>query len=288
MVVPFGPELCAHLPLGPEVPRDPSVAMSMLYLSQVMACADKVASVRRWAHDADGDVQRHAMLSLSELGSPTDRDWLVSRAASPDAKARFQAAYALYEFGDPATTPALRKLLADPDEEVRMEAISGIFHLIDAAGAKALVARRRDPKASKAEVERIDAMLDKIADGADLAPLKAGDERAWASVISAYWRKRDGYFALQPGDRALSRPDLLRALEQWDRSGRLGADDWTSFIESRHVLSVATPDDIPKLISVRGRLLGRHSDEALEEVQTVDRIVKVLRRRAAGATKPNE
>jgi hypothetical protein len=107
-------------------------------------------------------------------------------------------------------------------------------------------------------------------------------------VISAYWRKRDGYFALQPGDRALSRPDLLRALEQWDRSGRLGADDWTSFIESRHVLSVATPDDIPKLISVRGRLLGRHSDEALEEVQTVDRIVKVLRRRAAGATKPNE
>jgi hypothetical protein len=63
---------------------------------------------------------------------------------------------------------------------------------------------------------------------------------------------------------------------------------WTSFIESRHVLSVATPDDIPKLISVRGRLLGRHSDEALEEVQTVDRIVKVLRRRAAGATKPNE
>ena len=241
---------------------------------------------------AHGDVAKQVVVVLSHLGAPDDRDWFVSMATNDDAKTRKLAAYSLYEYGDPATTPTLRRLLGDAAVDVRLEAIAGIFHLIDEEGGRALIARRLDAAVSREERDKIDAMLALFAKDAAVepAPLAAGAPGAWASAIRSYWKKRDGLFSPRPGDRTLDRPELLRALEHWEREWRLSfeAEDWTAWIEQRQVLSAAVPDDLPRLVAVRSAILHRHSDEALEEVQMVDRMIAVLRRRAAGAAKPNE
>jgi hypothetical protein len=257
-----------------------------------MACPDTTPTIRKWAHEATGEVRKQAIVALSRLGAPEDREWLATLTTSPDAKTRHLGAYALYEHGDPGSAPALRRLLTDPDADVRVEAIAGTFHLIDAEGAKALLARRRAPNATKAEVEKIDEMLGTIAgdSGEDVAALKAGAPRAWTAALTKYWKQRDAYFALKPGDRALNPGELQRVLDHWEKQGRFATEesDWTAWIDMRHVLSAATPADLPRLVAVRGSMLHRHSDEGLEEVGIVDRAIQVLRRRQAGAVKPNE
>ncbi len=292
MFDPFGPALCEHLPLGPETVRDPAVAASVLYLGYTLACASALPSIRAWARRAQGELRKEATVAVSHLGAPEDRDVLVALADSPDTETRRVGAFALYEYGDPATAPTLRKLLTDPAPAVRIEAIAGVFHLIDTDGARALIQRRKDPQIPQDEAEKIDAMIAGVArdTAVDRAALAAGDARLWQTAIAKYWKDRDAFFALRPGDRRLTRDELERALELWTQAGRLAAypPDWTAWIETRHLLSVTTAADIPKLVAVRGSILRRHSDEALEEIGLVDRMLLVLRRRAAGAAKPNE
>ncbi len=292
MLNPFGPELCDHLSIGPATLQDTSTAMSMVYLAQKMDCPALWPWVQTWAREAPAPVRRVALNVLANRGAPADRALLLSLADSPDADLRLTAAGVLYEFGDPATAPTLRKLLVDPAAPVRLEAIAGVIHLIDVDGARALTARRSDPSTPKDETEKIASMTDQLAEwtGADRAALAKGDAGTWQTAIDRYWKRRDAFFALHPDDRRLTRDELLLALDHWIATGRLASEssDPTSWIESRHVLSIASAGDIPKLVAVRGRVLRRHSDEALDEVAILDRMISILRRRNAGAAKPNE
>jgi HEAT repeat protein len=292
MVAPFGPSLCEQMPLPALPPSDERAALSLLYLADTMACASAQPAIRRWAHEAKGRVGEQAALALSHLGAPEDRDWFISLAASPDGKTRWRSAYLLYEHGDPASAPTLRRLLTDADQQVRLEAVAGVFHLIDAEGGRALMDSCRAAAPSSPEREKIDGMLAEFAreTGVERASLEGGARAAWEPAVQAYWKKRDTLFALRPGDRKLDRPELLRALAHWGEAGSLSPEehDWTSWIESRHVLSIAEPGDVPRLVSVRSAILRRQNDEIAEELKVVDRMIGVLRRRAAGAAKANE
>jgi hypothetical protein len=292
MLASYGPALCDRLPVSPAPPADPRVARSLIYVASALACTNALPTFRKWAGGAQSDTRGRAVLAVSQWGAPEDRGWLDALARSPDAATRRLAATGLRLHGDPASGPTLRKLLADPDPGVRLEAMTGVFHLIDAAGGRAVMARRSDPRTPPDEAQRIDKLIQQLAldVGEDPTALKDGGARAWQSAIAKCWKQRDARFALDGGERRLSHDALVTALDQWERRERLPADDAdeTSWINKRQVLSVATPADLPKLISVRAHILHRQSDEALDEVRIVDGIARVLRRRAVHAAKPND
>jgi hypothetical protein len=285
---PYGPGLCAFAADEAPGSTSPAVLRSAAYLFAVNRCVDALPIVRRLATSDDPVVVMSALRALGFLGGPEDRALIERFAADPRADVRHASAFALYELGDPASTPVLRRLLDDPEERVRKEAIAGLFHLIDADGARAILARHR-ASADPAEREAIERFVQDLAEEVDApsAPLMSGDPGAWANAIAAYWRKRDHFFDLGPEDRALTRRELVDALARWNAAGTIEEEE-TRWVEHRHVLSVATADDIPALLSIRGRVLERHSDEALEEVKIIDRLTQVLHRRRMGAKKPNE
>jgi len=46
-----------------------------------------------------------------------------------------------------------------------------------------------------------------------------------------------------------------------------------AWVEERHLLSVASPQDIPLLLGVRAAVYARLSDECLDEVARLDRVI---------------
>jgi HEAT repeat protein len=285
---PYGPEVCAAAAESAGDP-DPRVLRSVLSVLVSHRCLEALPLARKLAASTEIPVARGGIISLGKLAHRDDRALLVQLTKHANADVRQAAAYALYEYGDPQTAPVLRPLLADADTDVRQEAIAGVCHLIDREGAQAVLALRQRAAADSPERTAIDKLFGALASetGADLERLKSGERATWAQAIDKYWAQRDALFELRPGDHKLSRADLMRALAGWEKAGRITGGEF-EWVEERHVLSVALPSDLPALLSVRGRILMRHSDEALEELEHWDRVISVLHRRRMGAPKPNE
>jgi HEAT repeat protein len=285
---PYGPGLCAFAGGEASGSQSHAVVRSAAHLLAVNRCVEGPVILRSLTTSAEPEVATAALRALGVLGVPEDRALIERFASDPRSDVRHSAAFALYELGDPASTPTLRRLLADSEPRVRGEAIAGLFHLVDEDGAAALLAHHRGP-AGPAERATIARFVQELAEELEVpaAPLMSADPGAWKNAIAEYWRRRDHFFDLRPGDRALTRRELDAALARWNAAGRI-EDEETSWVEHRHVLSVATPADILALLSIRGRVLERHSDEALAEVAILDRLTNVLHRRRVGAKKPNE
>lgn len=244
---------------------------------------------REWAADEDHASRDAALLAIGTFADPQDRELLVAATRDDDAGIRFAAVYALYEYGDPATAPALRALLGDADPRVRGEAVAAVAHVIDPAGGLAL-AQRLAVSSDDDEKAKIRHMLGSLAADTDVDQdrLEAADEAAWQQAITAYWKMRDTYFDLRDDDRKLSREQFLAAIAAWSEEHSMTANEEFGWIERRHLLSAAAPDDIPRLLDLRSRLLWRQSDEVLYEVGDIDRVIEILHRRRIGAPKPNE
>jgi hypothetical protein len=292
MFAPYGPALCPALAAESEQASTPAIARSLTFLLARNLCLEGLPFLRRSA-EGGGALALEALRALGRLAHPEDQQRLVRAAASPDPEVRRSAAYALYELDDPATAPTLRRLLADPREEVRIAAMAGVFHLLDPAGATALIAhgaklgkRAGDERGSK-EADQYDKLLEAFAEASysDADELRKGDRSAWREAVGRYRSMRDTLFVPRPGDRKLTRQELERAFEEWEREGRLAGSAF-AWIEPRHLLAAATPADIPRMLSVRGALCRQPSEAAMAEVEAWDRLLAVLNhRRVAGAAK---
>ncbi len=281
----FGQGACAdlvQLAARPPAPReDASVAFTLAQLD----CPGAAAVLRPWAAGQDEARLAGALRALGRIGEPADAGLFLACAARPEVEVRRACAYGLWELSVPATTPALRKLLDDADDGVRLEAISAAFHLADEEGMAAVVRRRKAAKGE--EAARIDEFFGHVAEGAgvEASALAGGDAAAWRKALAAYWARRDHFFDRQPGDPALSRGELERRLARWEKEGRV---ERPGAPELRAVLAVARAEDLPAIHRARGRVLLRQSDECLDEARWLERIARVVHRRAVGNPKPNE
>jgi hypothetical protein len=211
---------------------------------------------------------------------------LLSACVShPDPAVRRACAYGLWELSVPAALPAARTLLRDADDKVRLEAIAVAFHLPEEKTLAEVMTRRRGAKGE--EAERIDELTASLASwtGSSREGLAAGDAAALRSAAAAYWKRRDHFFDPRPGDRALTRAELDAELSRWERSGHVGGDGEAL---ARAILAVSRPDDLAALLRARGQVLLRQSDECLEDARLLERVIRVVQRRALGHPKPNE
>ncbi len=95
-----------------------------------------------------------------------------------------------------------------------------------------------------------------------------------AKIIDA----KNKYYILSDDDKKITYNDFLEMSKYWIKENKLSGKkyDWVS---DRHVLSVATAEDINILLDVKAAIYLRMSDECLYETRTIDNAIKMLGRK---------
>lgn len=281
----FGQGACADLVRLAARPPTPREDASVAFLLAQLDCPGAAAALRPWVAEKDEARCVGALRALGRIGDPADTGLFLACAARPEVEVRRACAYGLWELSVPGTTSAIRTLLDDADDLVRMEAISAAFHLADGEGMAAVMRRRQIAKGD--EAARIDELVGQVAEdaGIERTALVSGDAIAWKKAVAAYWARRDHVFDPRPGDPVLSGDELAKRLTRWEKEGRV---DRPGAGELRAVLAVARAEDLPAIHAARGRVLLRQSDECVDEARWLQRIARVVHRRAVGNPKPNE
>lgn len=261
-----------------ETSKDSVQLESCIWLLAHAQHLDSLESIRRFARSAEGDVRRMALRCLGFYGHPSDYDILVAGAGANDPEEAFMCVAALYDYGDLRAVDHLVALLNAADEKLSDEVQVCLGHLLNPVSFEAL---KRHLDASKDGEEKtqgqdfIRHILGELE--VDWATYSAKDPGQKAALFAALRESAEDGFRLSKTDRTLNREQFLEAATEWKKNHRItgGKYEW---VKSRHVLSVATPDDIPLLLEVKASVLLRVSDECLYETHVLDDLVQRLGR----------
>lgn len=257
--------------------QDDVTLKSAVLLAAKDQCIEALPLIRKIAHDGEGTAREFAIEWLGEYGHPGDFDWLVGglkQEASSLVVAHLRA-LAVYE--DLRAVPEIVSLLKADDESIRMTAIGALNVLVNDESVRAL---HDHASSSYSETEK-NACEDLVArvirpTGTDWTTYlsKTAPER---DALIRQGDTREDEYRMKPDDRRLTREELLEAFKLWKEAGRItgGKYEW---VESRHVLSVATPDDLDALLDVRSALFARLSDECMYEVEILNDLIRRIGR----------
>jgi hypothetical protein len=237
-----------------------------------------LAAIRKIAREGRGVARQGAIKALGVYGHPEDYAFLVEGLKSKDPREACDFAYAIYEYEDLRAAAHLIPLLDSDDGKLRLEVVAGLvyfktpetieaFHRYSTA-AKAAEVRDWAAKCVAAILKATNLTWDQYA-----AKPREEKERLLAPLRLA----KEGKYNLKQGDRTLTHDELLKAVEEWKKNGRItgGTYEW---VEDRHALAASTPADIDLWLEVKAKVCLRVSDECLPEMQTIDELVLRLGR----------
>ena len=257
-------------------------------------------AIREIATNGKGDERFQAIRALGLYGHPQDYDFLVSGLKGADPELAFHHVYALYEYDDLRAVPLLVPLLAVPDEKLQFEVVPALLHLASPASFDAL--HDYCGKVKKDEMQdfclnRVQGLLQEH--GLDWAKYAKLTPAAKEKLFFEVRRQEEAEYLPQKGDQALTRAQLVEVTAEWkslhrafthekvrmERPDPAKPEQFVAkmvryyWVEKRHVLAVATPEDADLLIDARGAVYQRLSDECLYEVERINDVLRRLARR---------
>jgi len=243
------------------------------------AAQDEAAlpSMRKLAIEGPPAARLSALRALGLLGHPADFDLLAAGVKGRDPEVVFASAYALFEYGDLRAVPALATLLDTPDKALGGEVAAALEHLLTPRGVDALRGcARKGARDLRPVCQETAAAAFRLLGTTD----EAWRDTGAAGRLELTARVRRGErerLRLGPDDRKLSRAELEAAVTEWTvkRSLMGGAYGW---VEDRHLLAATTAADIPLFLDLEAALASRLSDEGLDEVRRLQRLVQHLGR----------
>jgi hypothetical protein len=263
-----------------DISTDPVELASATALLAEAQYAEALPAIRKWAKDASADksVRSIAIRALGTFGHPQDYSFLVSGLASKEPSTLTDFTYALYEYEDLRAVPLLIPLLKTENRELKQEVTAALIHLISVDSIDAL----RNDCASKATQQGRDSCLSELGSYLEdlhisLATFPTLSSDAKSALIASIRRSEEEEYALKPGDQKLTRQDFLEVIGDWRRNHRVKSDRF-GWAEPRQILAAATPADLELLMDARAAIYGRLSDECLDEVATLDKIIRRLGR----------
>ncbi|MGE5597806.1 MAG: hypothetical protein ACM3XS_00320, partial [Bacteroidota bacterium] len=286
----YGP---AGLPVLAGIIRESKDAAELqaavLYLAKAMYLP-ALPDVRRIAAEGPPEARAAAAIGLGRYGHPADYEFLAAglrRGVPEEVKASH--AYALGLYGDLRAVEPVAPLLASKLPAARLSAISCLSRLI---APESLALLERQSREAKDEWERrlcADAVARFLAvcglSWREYTRLRAKER---AELAREY---RDWEYLLRQGERAPSREEFLEALEIWRKSGRVAGSS-CGWVETRHILAIAVPDDLDLLLEVEAALYASLSDEGLRDVERLDQVLirlgRIRYRRDPGVTEKVE
>jgi hypothetical protein len=270
---------------------------SMVLLSEAQYLP-ALPRIRALARSPIASVRQTAIRCLGLYGHPEDFEFLISGLRLVNEEERFHYVYALYEYEDTRAVPHLIPMLKTENEFLRREVIATLAHLLSNSAIEALSDYCKDSEpmtAQRGECSQVDSLFDevgvKLANYAKLSPAER------QSFVADLRRKIEAQWQLQKDDKTLTHIDLIAALDEWKRNHRAFRGDSVQFsqepgkektfvasinrfgwVEPRHILAVATDEDLGAIADVKAAVLGRLSDECLYETRKLDETVRRIGR----------
>jgi len=253
--------------------KDPATLKSAVVLLAKARYRKALPTLRKVARNGPGEARLFAIEWLGECGHPDDRAFLVSGLKSGDSQTVIAHLMGLACYDDMSTASAVAELLESGEADIRDQTIRTLMYVLGADAIKALHDHAASTK-NASERERCQRIVDRILLAAELdykglsaLPKAEADERLLlANPIESSLR-------LKPDDRELTHEELRKACLDWKSRARItgGKFEW---IESRHVLSVATAKDLKRLLMVRAAVYRRLSDECLYEIEILNEVLR--------------
>lgn len=273
-----------------ETSTDTKELRVALWLLGNAAYLDALPTIRPFVRHQAPESRREAIMTLGRFGHPQDFALLLSGLTADDMEDVFAYVWALAEFDGYAefdnskAIAGIIPLLRAKNAKLRNEAIYALYALVTPEALEALQAHAESTSEPK-ETKRTKELMAKVMQAMKLnreAYLGKSAEEKKALVAAARRELLQRGCLLKKQDRRLSRAEFLKLAENWKTSLRLDRYDLPPSeryeIKERHLLSVATPDDIPLLLDVKAAVLMRQSDEAYYEAKLLDRVVHLLGR----------
>lgn len=233
---------------------------------------EALPDLRTLAHSGSGAARNYAIEWLGELGHPTDFEFLKDGLTSTDQGQLEAYIRGCMQFEDLRTVPALIPLLKAQSPSVRSLAIDALACLVTPESIHALH-DHADSTQTPTEKSFCSRFVSGVLGDTSWEVFSSLDPKEQAEFL----RKRDGReggFRVQPGDRRITRHELLRALKEWKKKHRVTDKK----ITAGPMLAVLEPGDLPLLIDVRAAIYSRLSDECLYEVAFLNTIIRRLGR----------
>jgi hypothetical protein len=278
----YGPQGLPALLRVLETSRHPVELQSAMLLLTKAQEVKALPRIREIAAGEEGETSQMAVNCLGIFGHPQDFHFLASGLPSTDPQTAFAHASALYEYEDLRAVPLLVPLLKAENELLRREAIMALLHLASPASLDALQRFCGEaPRGERPDTPRpseCGAVGRRLSDlKFDLSDYEGKSPQEKAALTAAVIRGEEERYLLSKDDRKLTREQLRELTEEWKRESRAFSGDY-GWVEERHLLSAATPDDINLLLDVRAAVYRRLSDECLYETQRLDEVIKRLGR----------
>lgn len=236
-------------------------------------------TIRKLAADKDDGVRRTAIQMLGFFGHPQDYGFLVSGLNSKDPKEAHPHAFALLEYEDLRAVEHLIPLLKSDDQTLRYEVLGALRHLLTPAALEAMHAHAATARADREKKAISNSVADILKEmGLTWEAYAAKPPAEKAALLAGVRQKEEEPYKLKADDRQLTRAQLLEAAKEWRQRRSLRGGDSYAWVHDRHILAVATAEDLDLLLDVQAFVYRRLSDECLYEVDTLDKLVRRLGR----------
>lgn len=279
--------------------KDSITRQSCIHLLTGSSYLKALPTIRDIAIKGTGDERFEAIQSLGMFGRPQDYEFLITDLNTSSAETTYHHVYALYEFEDLRAVPLLLPLLKVKSDFLRWEVISALLHLATPASYDAVEELCRTDKTEgtkKACTEGVARKLEAIGlEWSNYVKLTKSEKE---DLFLKLRQTDEAKYQPQKDDKKLSHPQLLEAIAEWSGMGRAFTGKQGEFsqpdpanpnqflfrsirygwVEERHVLTVATPDDADALMNARAQVYRRLSDECLYEVNRINDILRRLAR----------
>lgn len=239
---------------------------------------------RKLTTHADRKVRRAAIQMIGRYGHPDDYDMLANGLKNMEDRDAFSSwLMASYDYRDLRVVDICLKLAESASPEHFGFICAAMIILPTSRGMAFLdkAISEPDPRLDSDALKRLTAMFDKLiptvtaaSDTDTLGEFLALPEEKQAETWKQVWAvlDNDGKYTIRPDDLRLTREEFEETLADWTARGRItgGPYEW---VKDRHMMSVATADDIPALINLRAACYKRVSDECLHETIILGKIL---------------
>lgn len=273
----YGPKGRAELLKVLESTTNPITQHTCIILLSDQMYLKALPAIRNVAKNGTGKAKIAAIQVLGAFGHPQDREFLLEGLKSKDSKTLREHISALAAYGDMSTASEVARQLSHDDPEIRQTAIVTLAYLTSVDAIRALHDHAKSTK-SEDEREYCEKIIEKCLQFAGIdydALMKLPKDEADQRLLNS--NPAEAEYRPQPDDRTLTHDELREACRDWYARNRITGGPF-AWVESRHVLAVATPKDMKRLLMVRAAALERLSDECLYEVRILDGLLLCIGR----------
>ncbi len=234
--------------------------------------------IRKLSELGIGAVRYEAVRALGTFGHPDDFERLVAGLSSDSNDMVTASILALLNFEDLRATEYLIPLASSEHKGVQNTAYSGLMYLLteDTLATIQKCAKKSKDKDLKA---RCKAMAEQTTAnmGLSLKAFNAKPKKKKQELIAKLHALKSSAYVMAEDDKHLSPEELKETLAEWKENKTVqgGTRDW---VRTRHILEVATVEDIGALLDVRSTYYASLEKPSLGQVSLLNEMVKHIRR----------